>query len=97
MHYLFLIAGFNAIFFALLLFQKKMARHDKILFCWLIYLGFYTGFYGLFSHKLFTAYHLLSASFVSLLMLNGPFLYLYISSLKVKHRKATAFSPLSAV
>ncbi len=81
MHYLFLIAGFNAIFFALLLFQKKMARHDKILFCWLIYLGFYTGFYGLFSHKLFTAYHLLSASFVSLLMLNGPFLYLYISSL----------------
>jgi AraC-like DNA-binding protein len=81
MHYLFLIAGFNAIFFALLLLQKKMARHDKILLYWLVYLGFYTGIYGLFSHKLFTDYYLLSASFVSLLMLNGPFLYLYISSL----------------
>ena len=81
MHYLFLIAAFNAIFFALLLFQKKMAKHDKILFWWLIYLGFYTGVYGLFSHKLFTDHHLLSASFVSLLMLHGPFLYLYIYSL----------------
>jgi len=87
--YLFLIAGFNAIFFALLLFQKRMAKHDKILFCWLIYLGFYTGIYGLFSHKLFSNYHLLSASFVSLLMLNGPFLYLYISSLIQHNFKLT--------
>ena len=90
MHYLFLIAAFNAIFFALLLFQKEMARHDKILFGWLIYLGFYTGAYGLFSHRLFTDHHLLSASFVSLLMLHGPFLYLYISSLIQHNFKITA-------
>lgn len=90
MHYLFLIAAFNAVFFALLLFQKKMAKHDKILFGWLIYLGFYTGVYGLFSHKLFTDYHLLSASFISLLMLHGPFLYLYISSLIQHNFKFTA-------
>lgn len=81
MKYIFLIAAFNALFFAVLVLQKKKALHDKILICWLIYLGLYTGIYALTSDILFTDFHLLSASFISLLMLHGPFLYLYIYSL----------------
>lgn len=81
MKYIFLIASFNALFFSFLTFQKKKALHDKILILWLIYLGFYTGIYGLFSDKLFTGLHLLSVSYISLLLLHGPFLYLYISAL----------------
>ncbi len=81
MKYIFLIAAFNALFFAALILQKKKALHDKILICWLIYLGLYTGVYAFFSDTLFTGFHLLSASFISLLMLHGPFLYLYIYSL----------------
>lgn len=64
-----------------LLMQKKKALHDKILIAWLLYLGIYTGAYALFSEDLFTEYHLLSASFISLLLLHGPFMYLYISAL----------------
>lgn len=81
MKYIFLIAAFNALFFAFLILQKKKAIHDKILICWLIYLGLYTGVYALFSNKLFIEFHLLSASFISLLLLHGPFLFLYISAL----------------
>jgi len=81
MNYLFLIASFNALFFAVLVLQKKKALHDKILIYWLIYLGLYTGIYALFSNRLFVDFHLLSASFVSLLLLHGPFLFLYISAL----------------
>ncbi len=82
MKYVFLIAAFNAFFFSLLLLQKKpKALHDKILIYWLIYLGVYASIYGLFSRTLFTNFHLLSAGFISLLMLHGPFLYLYIYSL----------------
>jgi len=79
--YIFLIAVFNALFFAILILQKKKALHDKILIYWLIYLGLYTGIYALFSNKLFIDFHLLSASFISLLLLHGPFLFLYISAL----------------
>lgn len=81
MKYIFLIAAFNALFFAFLIIQKKKALHDKVLICWLIYLGLYTGIYALFSDKLFVSFHLLSASFISLLLLHGPFLFLYISAL----------------
>ncbi len=82
MKYVFLIAAFNALFFSILLLQKKpKALHDKILTYWLVYLGVYAGIYGLFSNTLFTSFHLLSAGFISLLMLHGPFLYLYISAL----------------
>ncbi|WP_291856905.1 AraC family transcriptional regulator [Marinilabilia sp.] len=81
MKYIFLIAAFNALFFAVLILQKKKALHDKVLIFWLIYLGLYTGIYGLFSNKLFLDFHLLSASFISLLLLHGPFLFLYISAL----------------
>ncbi|MCE4566204.1 helix-turn-helix transcriptional regulator [Maribellus sp. CM-23] len=81
MKYIFLIAAFNALFFAVLTLQKKKALHDKILISWLSYLGLYTGAYALFFNRLFMEHQLLSAAFVSLLMLHGPFLYLYISAL----------------
>lgn len=81
MQYIFFIASFNALFFSFLTLQKKKAIHDRILICWLIYLGFYTGIYGLFSDQLFTGFHLLSVSFISLLLLHGPFLFLYVSAL----------------
>ncbi len=81
MKYIFIIAAFNALFFAILILQKKRAIHDKIMTAWLVYLGIYVGLYAGFSDVLFTQYQLFSASFISLLLLHGPFLYLYISSL----------------
>ncbi len=85
MKYIFLIAAFNALFFTALPVQKKgKALHDKILICWLLYLGFYTGTYGLSAPQLFTDHPLLSAAFISLLLLHGPFLYLYIRSLIIQ-------------
>ena len=98
MEYIFLIAAFNALFFAFLILQKKKASHDYILIFWLIYLSLYTGIYALFSNKLFTDFHLLSASFISLLLLHGPFLFLYISALidqtfQFNRRKLLHFIP----
>src|SRR5690554_2892056 len=87
MRYIFLIAAFNAFFFTVLLLQKKKALHDKILISWMIYLGVYTGGYAIFSESLFTGFHILSASFISFLLLHGPFMYLYISSLTNKKFK----------
>ena len=85
MKYIFIIAAFNALFFTALLVQKRpKALHNKILICWLLYLGFYTGIYGLSAPQLFTNYPLLSAAFISLLLLHGPFLYLYIRSLIIQ-------------
>ena len=81
MKYFFLIAAFNALFFVLLILQKKKALHDKILIAWLTYLGVYVGIYAIFSNILFIKFHLLSAAFISLLLFHGPFLYLYISAL----------------
>lgn len=81
MKYIFLIAAFNALFFSFLILQKKKAIHDKILICWLLYLSLYTGIYGLFYNKIFIDFHLLSVSFISLLLLQGPFLFFYISAL----------------
>ena len=99
MKFIFLIASFNAFFFSVLLFQKKpKAVHDKILIFWLVYLGLYTGVYGLFSNELFTHFPLLSAGFISLILLHGPFLYVYISSLvinpnKFKSKNLVHFAP----
>lgn len=81
MKYILIIATFNALFFAILILQKKRAVHDKIMTAWLVYLGVYVGLYAVFSDVLFTKHQLFSASFISLLLLHGPFLYLYISSL----------------
>jgi len=69
-------------FFSILLLQKKpRALHDKILIFWLLYLGLFIGVYAFYSHELFTHFQLLSISLISLLMLHGPFLYLYIKTL----------------
>jgi AraC-like DNA-binding protein len=85
MKYILLIAAFHAIFFAILLLQKKpKALHDNILVYWLIYLGLFTGSYAFYSHNLFVRFPLLSSSFISLFMLHGPFLFLYISALSTK-------------
>jgi AraC-like DNA-binding protein len=82
MKYIFLIAAFNALFFAILLFQKKpRALHDNILILWLLYLGLFIGVYSFYSHELFTHFKLLSISFISLFLLHGVFLYFYISAL----------------
>ena len=91
MQYIFLIAAFNAIFFSVVLYQKKSkALHDNLLFFWLVYLGLYTGVYGLFSNELFTHYPVLSASFISLLLLHGPFLLFYTSSLVTNANKLSS-------
>jgi len=82
MKFIFLIAAFNAIFFSVLLAQKKSrALHDNILILWLVYLGLYIGVYSFYSHELFTHFQLLSISLLSLFMLHGPFLYYYILTL----------------
>ena len=49
----------------------------------------YIGSYSLFSETLFVDYHLLSAIFISMLMLHGPFLYLYISALVNENPRLT--------
>ena len=82
MKYIFLIAVFNALLFIVFLLQKRpRALHDNILICWLTYLGFFIGIYAFYSHDLFTHYKLLSIRLISLFMLHGPFLYLYIQTL----------------
>lgn len=87
MKYFFYIAVFNAFFYTLLLFQKKTREiHDNILIVWLIYLGLFIGSYSLYSHELFTQFHILSSSFISLFMLQGSFLYLYVSRLVSKRK-----------
>lgn len=78
---IFLIAAFNAFFFTILLAQKKPKnKQDNILALWLIYLGLFIGVYAFYSHDLFTHFHLLSVSFISLFYLHGAFLFLYVSS-----------------
>lgn len=87
MQFLFIIAAFNAIFFTVLLIQKKPRElHDNILIGWLIYLGLYIGVYGFYSHDLFVHFKLLSISLLSLLMLFGPFLYGYLEALVTNKR-----------
>ncbi|WP_445955727.1 helix-turn-helix domain-containing protein [Yeosuana sp.] len=82
MKFIFLIAAFNAFFFAILLFQKKPRElHDNILILWLLYLGLFVGVYSFYSHELFTQFQLLSISFTSLFLLHGVFLFFYISAL----------------
>lgn len=82
MRYIYLIAVFNSLLFVVLLLQKKnRAVHDNILISWLIYLGSFIGIYAFYSHELFTNFKLLSISLLSLFMLHGPFLYVYIQTL----------------
>lgn len=88
MQFVFYIATFNALFFALLLSQKKpRATHDTILIVWLIYLALFIGVYSLYSHHLFTHFNILSANLISMFMLLGVFLFLYVARLVSKQKK----------
>ncbi len=79
---IFLIGAFNGLFFSLLLIAKqKKGLHDFILASMLILLGLFTGVYGLTGDYLFHDYPLTSAALISLFMLPGPFIYLYLSIL----------------
>ncbi len=83
----FLIAAFNGFFFSMLLIsKKKKGLHDYVLASMLILLGLFTGIYGLTREFLFHEYPLFSVALISLLMLPGPFLYLYLSALAGKER-----------
>lgn len=88
MEFIFIIAAFNAFFFSAFLLQKKPRQlHDLLLVGWLICLGLYIGVYSRYSHELFTHFHLLSISLLSLFLLPGPFLYLYLEALVTGKRK----------
>ncbi|MBN1339097.1 MAG: AraC family transcriptional regulator [Bacteroidales bacterium] len=85
MKYILLIAAFNALFFMILLWQKKpRAMHDHILGAWLVYLGLITSAYAFSSHLIFARNPLLSVGLIASFMLHGPFLFLYISALATK-------------
>ncbi|MDO9261812.1 MAG: helix-turn-helix domain-containing protein [Flavobacteriaceae bacterium] len=85
MKYIFLIAAFNALFFAVLLIQKKHKRlHDNILTYWLIYLGLFMATQVFLSSDLIIKKQLLSNILISMFMLHGPFLYMYITALTTK-------------
>jgi AraC-like DNA-binding protein len=82
MKYIYLIAVFNAVLFIALLLQKKnRAVHDNILIGWLSYLAIFIAIYSFYTHELFINFRLLSISLLSLFMLHGPFLYIYIQTL----------------
>jgi len=86
MKYIFLIAAFNAIFFALQLLPKKGKQlHDRILIFWLIYLGVTTTLYAFSERDFFVRNQLLFNGLIAGFMLNGPFMYLYISVLAIKN------------
>lgn len=85
MKYIFLIAAFNALFFAVLLIQKKHKRlHDNILTYWLIYLGLFMATQVFLTSDLIIKKQLLSNILISMFMLHGPFLYMYITALTTK-------------
>lgn len=82
MSYIFVIASFLAFFFTLLLIRKKpKSLYDKILLCWLIYLGSFVALFVLSQQKPFQEMIQLHNFIISLFLLHGPFLYLYTSTL----------------
>jgi AraC-like DNA-binding protein len=98
MNYIFLIAAFNALFFAALLLQKRpKALHDKILFYWLVYLGFFVALYNFSSPDSFMRVKHFSNFIISMFLLHGPFLYLYVESLTSGKIKLSKFDLLHFV
>lgn len=82
MSYIFVIASFLAFFFTLLLIRKKpKSLYDKILLCWLIYLGSFVALFVLSQQKPFQEMMQFHNFIISLFLLHGPFLYLYTSTL----------------
>lgn len=81
MTYLFFIAAFNAFFFlALLLHKSPKLLHDKILIFWLLYMGIAIATYAV-TIDYFPDAPLLFSGIITLFLLHGPFLYLYVSAL----------------
>ena len=89
MRYIFFIASFNAIFFLVLLLQKKPKLiHDRILILWLLYLAVATTTYA-FTVDLFSNAPILSSGVIGLFLLHGPFMYLYVNALISSHKSYT--------
>jgi len=77
-----LIGAFQAFFLAALLIKKKeKALHDFIIGTWLIFLGLYVSVYTISPGGFFIQHPWLINLYISLLLLNGPFLYWYVKSL----------------
>lgn len=88
MKYIFIIAAFNALFYVILLLQKKQkASHDKVLIAWLTYLGLFIGTYAFSSEYLVTGNQLWPVFLITLFLLHGPFLYFYVQSLIYPRQK----------
>ena len=77
-----LIGAFQAFFLAALLIKKReKALHDFIIGAWLIFLGLYVSVYTISPEGFFLQHPWLINLYISLLLLNGPFLYWYVKSL----------------
>jgi len=77
-----LIGAFQAFFLAALLIKKKgKAPHDFLIGAWLIFLGIYVSVYSFSPAGFFLRNPWLINFYISLLLLNGPFLFLYVKSL----------------
>jgi len=77
-----LIGAFQAFFLAALLIKKReKALHDFIIGAWLIFLGLYVAVYTISPAGFFLQNPWLINLYISLLLLNGPFLYWYVKSL----------------
>lgn len=85
------IGTFNALFFLVLLIQKRdKSFSDKILMYWLIYLAFFIGTYAIVFRHSSSVNQLVYSGFISLFLIHGPFLYIYSLSL-IKSEKSTGY------
>jgi len=92
------IGGLQSFFLIALLFRKKeKALHDFIISAWLVFLGLYILFFALTPDGFFLRYPWLIGFYISLLLLIGPFLYLYIKALTVDGFKPDLKSLVHAV
>jgi len=77
-----LIGAFQAFFLAALLIKKnEKALHDFFMGAWLIFLSLYVSVYTISPAGFFLQNPWLINLYISLLLLNGPFLYWYVKSL----------------
>jgi hypothetical protein len=85
MKFILLIGVFQALFFTILILQKKQkAMHDYILAAWLSFLALFIGIFAFYTEELFNRSPYLISSYISLLMVHGPFLYFYTLALMSK-------------
>lgn len=77
-----LIGATLSFFLAILLFKKKdKALHDYIIGSWLIFIGIYVSIYSFSPADFFISNPWLINFYISLLLLNGPFLFGYVNAL----------------